>query len=117
LPDTLTKTINFKGYSTYVAGISLGYAYTLVLFKKSYINLSVLPGLGYRNLTIWYVIYDDKTKPDFTGSLKARFSAGYEGKHFYLGASAIAGIESFKYEEVDISSTSGQLRLYIGKRF
>jgi len=117
LPDSLSKTIDFKGYSTYVAGISLGYAYTLVLFKRSFINLSVLPGIGYRNLTIWYVISDDKTDPDFTGSMKTRFSLGYEGKHFYIGGSALAGIESFKYEEVDISSTSGQIRLYIGKRF
>jgi hypothetical protein len=117
LPDSLSKTIDFKGYSTFIAGISLGYAYTLVLFKKSFINFSVLPGIGYRNLTIWYVISDDKTDPDIAGCLKARFSLGYEGKHFYLGGSAAAGLESFKYEEVNISSTSGQIRFYIGKRF
>jgi hypothetical protein len=117
LPDSLSRIFDFKGYSTIVSGISLGYAYTLVLFKKTFINLSLVPGIGYRNLSIWYITSNNKTKPGFTGSLKGRFSLGYEGKHFYMGLASIGGMESFKYEEVDISSTSGQIRFYVGKRF
>jgi len=117
LPDSLSNIFDFQGYSTAVLGLSFGYAYTLVLLKKFFINLSAVPGVGYRNLSIWYITRNDKTKPDFTGTIKGRFSFGYEGKHFFWGLSAIAGMESFKYEEVDISTTSGQFRIYLGKRF
>jgi hypothetical protein len=117
LPDSLNQIFDFKGYSTYVFGISMGYAYTLKLFKHAFINLSLLPGIGYRNLSIWFNRTNVKTKPGFSGSLKGRISIGYEARHFYLGASSIGGMESFKYEGVDISTTSGQLRFYIGKRF
>jgi hypothetical protein len=117
LPDSLIKIFDFKGYSTFVAGVTLGYAYTLKFFKRAFINLSLVPGIGYRQLTISYLTSSDKTKPNITGSLKGKFSIGIETKYFYLGTSSFAGIESFKYEEVDISSTSGQVRFYIGKRF
>lgn len=117
LPDSLINIFDFKGYSTYVIGITTGYAYTLKLFKRAYINLSLAPGLGYRQLSIWYINSTDKTKPSLSGSLKGKFSIGLETKYFYIGLSSIASIESFKYEEVDISSTSGQTRFYVGKRF
>jgi hypothetical protein len=117
LPDSLASIINFKGYSTYVGGISFGYAYTLKFFKHAFINISLTPGVGYRHLSIWNISSQDKIKPGISGSVKGKCSVGLETKHFYLGASSIGGLESFKYEEVDISSTSGQIRLYIGKRF
>jgi len=117
LPDSLSAIFNFNGYSTYVIGVNLGYAYTLKLFKRFFINLSLAPGVGYRYLSIWNNIGKNKTKPDISGSIKGKVSMGMETKHFYFGASSIAGIESFKYEEVDISSTAGQIRFYVGKRF
>lgn len=116
LSDSLINIFDFKGYSTFVAGISMGYGYTFVFFKHLFLNLTLSPGIGYRNLTVWHIIENDKVKPDFTGSLKAKFALGFNTKRLYLGASSIIGAESFKYEEVDISSTSGQLRIYIGLR-
>jgi hypothetical protein len=117
LPDTLTNIFDFRNYSTSVFGVSFGYAYTLVFLKRFFINLSAVPGIGYRNLSVDYNIKNDNVLHDFTGTIKGRFSFGYEGKHFYFGSSAIAGMESFKYEEVDISTRTGQFRIYFGKRF
>jgi len=117
LPDSLKPHFDFNGYSTAVFGLSFGYTYTFVVLKQFFINLSLVPGLGYRTLSIWYISSNKKTEPNLTGTLNTRMSAGYEGKHFYFGVSSYASNESFKYESVDISSNSGLLRFYLGKRF
>lgn len=117
LPDSLENIFDFNGYSTYIAGVSFGYAYTLVFLKRTFINLSLVPGIGYRNLSIWYITSITETKPSFSGSINSRVSIGYEGKRLYLGLLGIVNAESFKYESVDISSNTGQIRFYIGKRF
>jgi len=116
LPDSLEQYINFNGYSTYITGLSFGYAYTLVFLKRCSINLSVVPGLGYRALSIWYVSSNKLVNPSFTGSLTGRMAVAYEGKRIYTGISIITSGGSFKYESVDISSTTGLVRLYLGKR-
>lgn len=117
LPDSLVQIFDFNGYSTFVTGVSFGYAYTLKMFRKMFINLSLVPGIGYRNLSIWYISSITETKPSFTGSVNARMSLGYEGKRLYWGMTGIVNTESFKYESVDISSNNGQIRFYFGKRF
>jgi len=117
LPDSLVQIFDFNGYSTFVTGMSFGYAYTLKMFKKMFVNLSLVPGIGYRKLSIWYISSITETKPSFTGSVNARMSLGYEGKWWYWGATGMVNTESFKYESVDISSNNGQVRFYLGKRF
>ncbi len=117
IPDSLNQYFNFNGYSTYVTGLSFGYAYTIVFLKRCSINLSVVPGLGYRSLSIWYVSSNELVHPSFTGSITGRMSIAYEGKRLYSGISFISSGESFKFESVDISSNSGLIRFYIGKRF
>jgi hypothetical protein len=117
LSDSLKQYYNFNGYSTYVTGISFGYTYTLVFLKRCFVNLSLVPGIGYRALSIWYISSSKQIDPSFTGSVTGRMSIAYEGKKMYFGISAISSAESFKYESIDISSNSGLIRLYLGKRF
>jgi len=117
LPDSLNQLFSFNGYSTYVAGLSFGYTYTLVFLNRFFVNLSLVPGVGYRTLSIWHVSSNKETEPNLTGLLNTRFSIAYEGKHMYFGFSSVSNNESFKYESIDISSNSGLVRLYLGKRF
>ncbi len=113
LPDSLNQLFNFNGFTTYVAGISFGYTYTQVFLKRCFINFSLVPGIGYRALSI----SNGKVPANFTGSINARISLAYEGKRFYCGISSYSSAESFKYESIDISTNSGLLRFYLGKRF
>jgi len=117
LPDSLRQIFSLNGYQTYAAGISFGYAYTFVMFKRAFLSLSAVPGIGYRNLTIYRINQDELNVKDGSGSFTARFSFGYEGKRLYWGLASIIAIESFKYESVDISASTGHVRFYIGKRF
>ena len=117
LPDSLQQIFDFNGYTTYVAGISFGYAYTLKMFKKAFLNLSAVPGIGHRNLTIYKINEEDENIMDISGSFTARISFGYEGKRLYWGLASIVSFSSLKYETVDIASSTGNVKFYIGKRF
>ncbi|MFN8258816.1 MAG: DUF4421 family protein [Bacteroidales bacterium] len=117
LPDSLKQYFQLKGFTTHVAGLSFGYAYTLVFLKHFFINLSCVPGIGLRSLSVDYFDKQRSAEPGFTGSLSLRSTLAYEGKHFYCGFTSHSGFESFKYESIDISTNRGQIRFYAGKRF
>ncbi len=117
LPDSLNQFFNINGYVTSSFGISFGYAYTLKLFKRVFLNLSAVPGIGVRNLRIYKINDKEETIRDGTGNFTARFSLGYEGKRLYWGVASIISFESFKYETIDISASTGYVKFYLGKRF
>lgn len=117
LPDSLNQFFNINGYVTSSFGVSVGYAYTLKLFKRAFLNLSAVPGVGIRNLRISKTNGDEETVRDGTGNFTARVSLGYEGKRFYWGAASIISVESFKYESIEISASTGYAKFYLGKRF
>lgn len=117
LPDTLISYYNIEGYKTGSVGFSAGYTYTLVLFKRVFINGSLVPGLGIRNAEFWANDITNKQNTTLTGSLTTRIALGYEGKNIYAGIRLISIIDSYNYESVDISSSGGNVSLYFGKRF
>ncbi len=117
LPDSLNQVFNIDGYVTSSFGLSFGYAYTFKLFKRAFVNISAVPGIGSRNLTIYKTNEGQESIQDATGNFTARFSFGYEGKRLYWGLASIISVESFKYETIDISASTGYVRFYVGKRF
>ena len=117
LPDSLTDYYNLDAYVTSSIGISCGYTYTLVFLKNFFINASLVPGLGYRSATFQNLDNNTKVNGDITGSLNARIALGYEGKHLYTGLTFVSFADSFNYESISISSSTGNIRFFIGKRF
>lgn len=117
LPDTLSKHFNLDGYTTFISGVSFGYVRTFLFFKRCFFSLSLVPGIGIRNLLVSNIDQDDIQIKKLAGNFNFKMSLGYEGKRLYLGASSIISSESAKYETVDIAATTGQGRFYIGKRF
>jgi len=117
LPDTLVSYYNINGYKTGTIGFSVGYTYTLVLFKRVFINGSLVPGLGIRTSEFWDNSIITKQDATITGSLTMRIALGYEGKRLYAGLRIVSLLDTYNYESIDISSSSGNISLYVGKRF
>lgn len=117
LPDSLLGYYNIDAYVTSSFGISCGYAYTLVFLKNFFINASLVPGLAYRSATFQTNDNDTKVAGNITGSLNARIALGYEGKHLYTGLTFVSFADSYNYESISISSSTGNIRFFIGKRF
>jgi hypothetical protein len=117
MPDTLVSFYNINGYKTGTIGFSAGYTYTLVLFKRVFINGSLVPGLGIRTSEFWDNNITTKQDATITGSVTMRIALGYEGKRLYAGLRLVSLIDTYNYESIDISSSSGNISLYVGKRF
>jgi len=117
LPDSIKDNYQLRGFETNIMGISIGYTYTLVLFKRFFVNASFVPGIGIRYSEILKKHETITLEPVVSGSATLRFSIGYEGKYLYSGIKAITSVNSYNYNTIDISSGTGNVQLYIGKRF
>jgi len=117
LPDSIRDNYPLRGFETNVMGLSIGYTYTLVLSKLFFINASFVPGVGLRFSEIIKKYKTDILEPVFTGSATLRFSLGYEGKYLYSGVKSITLMNSYNYNTIEISSATGNIQFYIGKRF
>lgn len=99
-------------------GISGGYIFTLKIKKYIFITASLNPGIAYQFGII------RTQKPEFNSKIsklsfygQARFSAGYNGKEFYYGVSAVT--ENYTLSDQMKSSikfTTGNLMVFLGKR-
>ncbi|HAF28144.1 MAG TPA: hypothetical protein DCG75_03760 [Bacteroidales bacterium] len=116
LPDSLLAFYNLDAYVTNSVGVSGGYTYTLVFLKNFFINASLVPGFGYRSATFQTNENDTKVNGSITGSLNARVALGYEGKHLYAGLTFVSFVDSYNYESISISSSTGNIRFFIGTR-
>ncbi len=82
-----------------------------------YLNASIVPAIGYRNSEFRYGDQNSKDDLELTLSLTSRFALGYNGKHFYAGLTFVSLVDSYNYESTSISSSTGNIRFVIGKRF
>jgi hypothetical protein len=107
-----------RGGEFYSLGLAPGYSYTLVLFKKAYVNAAIFPGVLWQN---YYYETDQASysSANFTFTLSWRAALGYNADTWYIGAGIISGFDqipgwignsTFYY---DIA----QLRFWVGTRF
>jgi len=124
LPGDLVKEYGIKNNfliahgEFYSLGLAPGYSYTLVLFKKIYLNAAIFPGILWQNYQ-----YEANRVPyssaNFTFTLNWRAALGYNTDNWYLGAGIQSGFDevpawignsTFYY---DIA----QIRVWAGTRF
>jgi Domain of unknown function (DUF4421) len=117
LPDSLSSYYSLDAFYTNSFGGSIGYTYTLVFLKRLYFNASIVPAIGYRNSEFRFGNQSSKDDLALTFALTTRFALGYEGKHLYAGLTFVAIVDSYEYESLSISSSTGNVRFVIGKRF
>lgn len=116
LPDSLSSYYTMDGYITTSVGLACGYTHTFVV-KRFFFNATLIPGLGMRNAE--FLLNNNSAKEDATisASVNLRAAIGYEGKSIYAGLTLVSSGDTYSYESLDISSSSGNIRLFFGKRF
>ena len=116
-PDTIGNDFNVKSFQYFATGLSVGYMYTWVISKSFFLNGSLIPGLGYKDIRLTDGEGESGIERHPHAQLITRAALGYENKHFYAGLTGQVLIRNIKYKDYDINLATEQLRFFIGKRF
>lgn len=116
-PDTIGNDFNVKSFRYFATGISVGYMYTWVISKSFFLNISMIPGFGYKNIRLTDAEGESGLEKHAHAQLIVRGALGYELKHFYAGLSGQTLIRNIEYNDYNINLATAQVRFVIGKRF
>lgn len=116
-PDSIGSNLNISGFRYFATGISLGYSYTWVISKSFFLNGEAIPGGGYKDIVVKNKDGESDVKRNAHAQLAIRAALGFESKHFYAGLTASTLIRTIETKDYTINLATGQLRLFIGKRF
>ncbi|MCB9360658.1 MAG: DUF4421 family protein [Flavobacteriales bacterium] len=117
LPQEAIDSFDIKTFTSSSFGFSLGYTYTVVFFKKCFINASLAPGFGAKNLRVYNSEGENETKAGVVSRLTLRLALGYEGKHFLLGFTSYLRTADISYNQYDIKPSTSNVKFFIAKRF
>jgi len=117
LKDSLNTLFDIYSFNSNNFGISFGYTYTFVIAKHFFINLSLVPGVGGVKTRIKTSNKIYNLEPHIAVRYIARFALGYEHKNFYLGFTAYSTGSSYQYKYIKIEPSTGNVKLFFGKRF
>lgn len=116
-PDTIGNDFDVKSFRYFATGFSVGYMYTWVISKSFFLNGSLIPGFGYKNIRLTDGAGESEIEQQPHVQLLMRGALGYENKHFYAGLTGMALIRNIQYKEYEINLATEQVRFFIGKRF
>lgn len=116
-PDTIGNDFDIKSFRYFATGFSVGYMYTWVISKSFFLNASLIPGFGYKDIRLTDDEGDSGIERHPHVQLLMRGAFGYENKHFYAGLAGMALIRNIQYKEYEINLATEQVRFFIGKRF
>lgn len=117
LPRNVIDSFDIKAFSSSSFGVSFGYTYTLVFWKKFFINLSLAPGFGAKNLKVFNSDGENDTKSGVVSRLTLRVASGYEGKHFLSGFTSYIRTADIEFNQYDISPSTSNVKFFVAKRF
>lgn len=115
-PVEIQDSLPIDAYSSRSVGISFGYTYTFVFFKRFFINLSLIPGVGTKNITV----YRDGIKVNENspvGRFNGRIALGYENKYFLLGLTSNTVTGNMEFGDYELKPSTSNVKLFIAKRF
>jgi len=116
LPDTIASDFDLKGFRYIATGITIGYAYTWVISKNFFLNVSVIPGGGYKDIRVVDNAGESDVEKQAHAQLQLRGALGYESKQFFVGISASTLIRNIEYKNYEMDLATEQLRFFIGWR-
>ncbi len=116
-PDSITSGLDISAYQYFATGINLGYTYTWVISRSFFVNGTLNPGLGYKDIRIKNSAGIQEIKRNANLQLAMKISIGYESKVLFAGITASTLIRNMNTNNYDIDMATEQFRLYIGKRF
>ena len=115
--EDIKSRFDVYGYVGHNYGISIGYTYTFVIWKKIFVNFTFVPGLGGQAMRIYTKEENARAGNKLAVRVLFRSAIGYEHKYFYLGLSNLNITNEINYEDVSIFTSSTKFRIYVGKRF
>ena len=115
-PTEVRDTFNVNAYKAASFGVSFGYTYTFVFWKRLFINVSLVPGFGGTNLTI-YSNGQRKTESLGSGRFIGRTALGYENKYFLIGFTSYTTTGNVEFENFQIKPSTSNVKFFIAKRF
>ena len=115
-PKAVRDSLPIDDYTSRSFGVSFGYTYTLVFFKRFFVNLSLIPGVGAKNLTV--IKSGEKiNETTAVGRFNGRIAIGYENKHFLIGLTSNTVTGSLEFQNYEIKPTTSNAKFFIAKRF
>ena len=118
MPIAVRDTFNINYFSSLSYGLAIGYTYSVIIAKKVFMNFSIVPGIGIKDLETRLIGGEQRvSKQGVAGRVNYRFAFGYEHRSFLLGLTFYGTQGSIKIDNLDISPGAGMLNLFVGKRF
>jgi hypothetical protein len=117
LPDSLGIDFDITAFRYIATGFNIGYVYTWVISKNFFLNISTIPGLGYKDTQLKTSSGESGYDREPHWQLLLRGAFGYEHKNIYAGVTASTLIRNIKYKDYDINLSTEKFRLYVGMRF
>ncbi len=116
-PDNIGTDFDIKEFKNLALGISVGYAYNLVITERFIFGAAAIPGFGYQRVSIRHI--DNRTESDIqpAGQILMRFALGYEHHLFFLNFTGSVNLRSIELSPYDFSLSTEQFKITLGKRF
>tara|TARA_R110001592_G_scaffold88812_6_gene261436 strand:+ start:5412 stop:6452 length:1041 start_codon:yes stop_codon:yes gene_type:complete len=117
LPQHVIDSFDIKAFSSSSFGVSLGYTYTLIFLKKWFVNASLAPGFGAKNLRVFNSVGENETKAGVVSRLTLRLALGYEGKKFLYGFTSYLRTADITFNQYEIKPSTSNVKFFIARRF
>ncbi len=110
-PELKFNEVRYKDYS-----ISFGYSYNWVFAKNCLANISLTPGIGYKNSSLQL-----KSGKEFLSSINfdlvTRAAVVYNNSKFFIGTSFVSHTYSYRKSSLSVVNGFGTINLYAGFYF
>lgn len=117
LPIEVQDTFDISRFSSISYGLAFGYTYSVVIKKKFFMNFSLVPGVGVKNLKTSLKGVDRASKTGVAARVTYRFAMGYEHRWFLLGLTVYGTQGNIEIDNYQFKPGAGILKLFVAKRF
>jgi hypothetical protein len=117
LPSDAQESFPIDFFSSTSYGLAIGYTYSLVIKKKGFINLSLVPGVGIKDIKTRLNNVLVASKHGFTTRVTYKLALGYEHRSFLLGFTHSGNQGNIKINKFEFIPRTGNLKFFIAKRF
>ena len=117
MPIAVQDTFDIDFFSSTSYGLAVGYTYSVVIAKKVFMNFSIVPGIGVKDLKTSLNGISRASKKGATARVTYRFAFGYEHRAFLLGLTVCGTQGNIVIDNFDFSPGGGMLKLFVAKRF
>ncbi len=117
LPLEVQDTFDISSFSSISYGLAVGYTYSLVIKKKIFMNFSLVPGIGVKDLKTSMQGVERASKQGVAARVTYRFAMGYEHRWFLLGLTVYSTQGNVEIDNFQFKPGAGILKLFVAKRF